>query len=50
MLSGVYFNSDEIIKYAQRTPPGAHGDASESLEEENRRMREELDELRRRRE
>jgi hypothetical protein len=43
MWTGVYFTEDQIIKYADRP-----ADEKSTLEEENRRLREELDRLRRR--
>ncbi len=42
-LSGVYFTKDEIVRYAER-PEEPRG---ESLEEENRRLREEIERLKR---
>jgi hypothetical protein len=42
MWTGVYFTEDQIIRYADR-PAGA----KPALEEENRRLREELNRLRR---
>lgn len=40
MLTGVYFTEDRIVAYAEQPPPV-------SLEEENRRLREEVERLRR---
>jgi len=46
MWTGVYFTQDTIVRYAHR--PAAHAAAPESsLEEENRRLREELERLKR---
>jgi hypothetical protein len=42
MWTGVYFTEDRIVKHADRT-----GRQQSSLEEENRRLREEIDRLRR---
>src|SRR5262245_53507112 len=41
MWTGVYFTEDRIVKYAERPP----GERAASLEEENRRLREELERL-----
>ena len=49
MWTGVYFTEDRIVKYAER--PAAPAAPSESaLEAENRRLREELERLRRQQE
>ena len=45
MWTGVYFTDDQIVQYADRPSPTAR--EAESLEEENRRLREELERLRR---
>jgi hypothetical protein len=42
MWTGVYFTQDQIVKYAERP-----SDKQESLEEENRRLRDELERLKR---
>ena len=42
MWSGVYFTRDEIVKYADRP-----NEKAESLEKENRRLREEIERLKR---
>jgi hypothetical protein len=42
MWTGVYFTEDTIVKYAHGHPP-----AASALEEENRRLREELERLKR---
>jgi hypothetical protein len=44
LWTGVYFTEDRIVKYADRADP-----QQPSLEEENRRLREELERLRRER-
>ena len=44
MWSGVYFTEDKIVKYADREPPR---EAESELEAENRRLREEVERLRR---
>jgi hypothetical protein len=44
MWSGVYFTKDEIVSYAERP---AAGEPDSSLEAENRRLREELQRLKR---
>jgi hypothetical protein len=42
MWTGVYFTQDEIVRHAKRP-----SDKQESLEEENRRLRDELERLKR---
>jgi hypothetical protein len=45
MWTGVYFTEDHIVKYAERLTPAAPSESA--LETENRRLREELERLRR---
>lgn len=45
MLAGVYFTEDRIVRYAER--PATETDTTQSLAEENQRLREELERLRR---
>jgi hypothetical protein len=45
MWTGVYFTEDRVVRYAERAEP-APG-VAETLEDENRRLREELERLKR---
>lgn len=53
MLSGVYFTQDRIVRHAERDEqakleaPASRSTRNESLEAENRRLREELERLKR---
>ena len=47
LWTGVYFTEDRIVRYAERPAPSVRPD--ESLEAENRRLREEVERLKRER-